>query len=128
MRFIGNNLKCTRRKPIKPMTELSVYTCLLSVRLSGEKWARMWNLRAKLAISIVNGFSFMEHLSFDAFNEGTTFIESLENFKQRFGVYPKEVFADKIYRNRENFQFCKKNGIRFSGFRRWDVLQKMKNF
>lgn len=70
---------------------------------------------AKLAISIVNGFSFMEHLSFNAFNEGTTFIESLENFRRRFGFYPKEVFADKIYRNRENLQFCKKNGIRFSG-------------
>lgn len=70
---------------------------------------------AKLAVSIVNGFCFMEHLSFNAFNEGTTFIEALENFRRRFGFYPKEVFADKIYRNRENLQFCKKNGIRFSG-------------
>jgi len=70
---------------------------------------------AKLAISIVNGFCFMEHLSFNAFNEGVTLIESLENFRRRFGFYPKEVFADKIYRNRENLQFCKKNGIRFSG-------------
>jgi IS5 family transposase len=70
---------------------------------------------AKLAISIVNGFSFMEHLSFNAFNEGTTLIESLEKFRRRFGFYPKEVFADKIYRNRENLQFCKENGIRFSG-------------
>jgi IS5 family transposase len=60
----------------------------------------------KLAISIVNGFCFMEHLSFNAFNEGVTFIESLENFRRQFGFYPKEVFADKIYRNRENLQFC----------------------
>jgi hypothetical protein len=70
---------------------------------------------AKLAISIVDGFSFMEYLSFNAFNKGTTFIESLENFKRRFGFYPKEAFGDRIYRNRENLQFCKKNGIRFSG-------------
>lgn len=70
---------------------------------------------AKLAISVVNGFSFMENLSFNAFNEGVTLIESLENFRQRFGFYPKELFADKIYRNRENLRFCKKNGIRFSG-------------
>jgi hypothetical protein len=70
---------------------------------------------AKLAISVVNGFSFMEHLSFDAFNEGTALIQSLENFKKWFGFYPKELYADKIYRNRENLQFCKKNGIRFSG-------------
>ena len=70
---------------------------------------------AKLAISVVNGFSFMERLSFDAFNEGITLIESVENFNQRFGFYPKELFADKIYRNRENLQYCKQHGIRFSG-------------
>ncbi|TCL53425.1 IS4 family transposase, partial [Hydrogenispora ethanolica] len=70
---------------------------------------------AKLAISIVNGFCFMEQMSFNAFNEGITLIESLENFRRRFGFYPKEVLADKIYRNRENLRFCKKNGIRFSG-------------
>jgi IS5 family transposase len=70
---------------------------------------------AKVAISIVNGFSFMECLSFDAFNEGVTLIEALENYRRRFGFYPKELYADKIYRNRENLRFCKKNGIRFSG-------------
>jgi transposase, IS5 family len=42
-------------------------------------------------------------------------IEALENFRRRFGFYPKELYNDKIYRNRENLQFCKKNGIRFSG-------------
>jgi IS5 family transposase len=42
-------------------------------------------------------------------------IESVENFRQRFGFYPEELFADKIYRNRENLQFCKLHGIRFSG-------------
>ena len=55
----------------------------------------------------------MENLSFNAFNEGTTLIESLENFRQRFGFYPKELFDDKIYQNRDNIRFCKKNGIRF---------------
>lgn len=70
---------------------------------------------AKLSISVVNGFCFMERLSFDAFNEGVTLIESLENYRQRFGSYPKEVYADKIYRTRENFRYCKQHGIRFSG-------------
>jgi IS5 family transposase len=68
-----------------------------------------------LSLSIVNGFSFMEFLSFDAFNEGIILIESAENYKQRFGFYPKEIYADKIYRNRENLRFCRKNGIRLSG-------------
>jgi len=70
---------------------------------------------AKLAISVVNGYSFMEHLSFDAFNEGTTLIESINRYRERFGVYPESVIADKIYRNRENLAFCKSLGIRLSG-------------
>lgn len=70
---------------------------------------------AKLAISIVNGFSFMEHLSFDAFHEGNTLIQSIKNYYRRFGCYPEAVVADKIYRNRENLKHCKSLGIRFSG-------------
>ena len=70
---------------------------------------------AKLSISVVNGFSYMESLSFDAYNEGTTLQQSAENYKRRFGNYPEAIIADKIYRNRENLQFCKMNHIRFSG-------------
>lgn len=69
----------------------------------------------KLSISVVNGFSYMEALSFDAYNEGTTLQQSAENYKRRFGHYPEAIIADKIYRNRENLQFCKINHIRFSG-------------
>jgi hypothetical protein len=70
---------------------------------------------AKLAISVVNGFSFMESLSFDAFNECKTLIQSVENYYQRFGFYPEAVMADKIYRNRENLNYCKKHNIKLSG-------------
>ena len=70
---------------------------------------------AKLAISIVNGYCYMEHLSFDNFNEGTTLIAAVKNFKQRFGHYPEAVLADKIYRNRDNIAYCKKKEIRLSG-------------
>lgn len=70
---------------------------------------------AKLAISIVNGYAYMEYLSFDNFNEGTTLIASVENFKQRFGHYPEAVLADKIYRNRDNIAYCKEHHIRLSG-------------
>jgi IS5 family transposase len=69
----------------------------------------------KLAVSIVDGFTFMEKLSFDAFNEGITLQDSLERFKDRHGHYPAVVYADKIYRNRDNLRFCKKRNIRLSG-------------
>ena len=50
---------------------------------------------AKLAISIVDGFSYMESISFDAFNVGTTLIQSIKNYYQKYGVYPEAVMADR---------------------------------
>jgi len=69
----------------------------------------------KLSISVVDGYTYMEKLSFSAFNEGITLEESAEYFKERFGAYPKAIITDKIYRNRNNIGFCKENNIRFSG-------------
>ncbi len=69
----------------------------------------------KLAISVVDGYTFMEHLSYDAFNEGTMLIEAAENYRKKFGAYPEAILADKIYRNRDNLRFCKKHNIRLSG-------------
>lgn len=57
---------------------------------------------SKIQVSIMNGISFLEDLSWDAFNEGTRLISTVENYKRRFGYYPKKIFADKIYCNRDN--------------------------
>jgi len=57
---------------------------------------------AKINVSLMNGFAFLEDLSWDAFNEGTRLIKTVEQYKTRFGYYPKEVLADKIYCNRAN--------------------------
>ncbi|KKC47751.1 transposase [Paenibacillus sp. D9] len=70
---------------------------------------------AKVSVSMVQGFAFLERWQWDNFNEGVTLIESVETYKARFGVYPKEVMADQIYRNRENRAYCKERGIRLSG-------------
>lgn len=70
---------------------------------------------AKVSVSLVNGYAFLERQSWDNFNEGITLIESLEAYKARFGTYPKAVLADQIYRTRENRAFCKTHGIRLSG-------------
>jgi IS5 family transposase len=70
---------------------------------------------AKVAISVVDGFALMEKTSWDSFNEGTTLIESVERYVERFGYYPEAILADKIYRTRENLQYCKDHGIRMSG-------------
>ena len=70
---------------------------------------------AKLDISVSNGWTRLECWSFDAYNEATRLIETIERFKVREGHYPERVLADKIYRNRENLSYCKLHGIRLSG-------------
>ena len=69
----------------------------------------------KISLSIVDGFTFIEKMSWDNFAEGNTLIESAENFRKRTGVYPKAIIGDMTYRNRVNINFCKANGIRLSG-------------
>ena len=70
---------------------------------------------AKFTISVVDGYVFLERLSWEAYNEGKDLIDTIERYRQRFGYYPKSAHADKIYRNRENLKFCKSHGIRLSG-------------
>lgn len=70
---------------------------------------------AKLSVSVIDGFVFAEKLEWDAYNENRTLIESLGRYKAKYGFYPEAVLADKIYRTRENRDFCKSKGIRLSG-------------
>lgn len=69
----------------------------------------------KLAFSVVDGFTFIDKQSWDNFHEGITLIESVGKYKDRHGVYPQAILADKIYRTRDNLRYCKENGIRLSG-------------
>ena len=70
---------------------------------------------AKISVSLIDGFSFVDRISWDAYNESADLIEQIEAYHRRFGCYPQSVHADKIYRTRENLKFCKKHGIRLSG-------------
>ena len=70
---------------------------------------------AKLSVSVVNGFVFTEKLEWDAYNENGTLVDSVKRYKAKYGVYPEAVLADKIYRTRDNRNFCKSKGIRLSG-------------
>ena len=66
----------------------------------------------KLQIILVNGFAFIDKISWDSFNEGKYLLATIELYKKRFGFYPKEVLADKIYCNRVNRQELKELGIK----------------
>lgn len=66
---------------------------------------------AKIQVSLMDGYAFLEDLSWDAFNEGTRLIKAVEQFKTRLGYYPQEVAADQIYCTRENRSWLKDVGI-----------------
>jgi IS5 family transposase len=70
---------------------------------------------AKVSISLVDGISFVDTISWDNYNEGGDLIAQIESYRKRFGCYPESVHADKIYRNRDNRRYCKKHEIRLSG-------------
>lgn len=70
---------------------------------------------AKVAISRVDGYMYVDELSWDPFNESVNLKQAAEDYKARFGYYPEAILADQIYRNRDNRAFCKKEGIRLSG-------------
>jgi len=62
----------------------------------------------------VDGYSFLDTISWDAFNEGSSLKEYVENYRQRFGFYPAKVLADKLYCTRENRKWLKEKGIKLA--------------
>jgi len=70
---------------------------------------------AKLSLSVVDGFSFVDRLSWNNYNESLDLVGQIETFHRRFGFYPASVHVDQIYRTRSNRAFCKAHGIRMSG-------------
>jgi len=70
---------------------------------------------AKISLSLVKGFSFVDRISWDNYNESGDLISQIEKYRTRFGFYPKSVHADQIYRTRKNHRYCKEKGIRLSG-------------
>lgn len=71
----------------------------------------------KMSICVVNGYTFIDTMSFDPYNEGEheEFQRVIEKYVERFGCYPERVLADKIYRTQFNRALCKKYGIHISG-------------
>jgi len=70
---------------------------------------------AKISVSVVDGYVFLDRLSWENYNESGDLIYQVEKYKKRYGYYPESVHADKIYRNRENRRYCEELGIRLSG-------------
>lgn len=70
---------------------------------------------AKIGASIVNGYTFIDHHSWDAYNESTDLALQIELYRQRFGFLPAKIYADKIYMNKENRKLMKELEIQSMG-------------
>ena len=69
---------------------------------------------AKIHMSMVDGFSFLDTLSWDAFNEGSHLRDYVDGYRVRFGFYPAKVLADKLYCTRENRGWLKEKNIKLA--------------
>ena len=59
----------------------------------------------------IDGISFIEHHSFEAFNEGVRLQECIEYQQELTGVKVTRVGADTIYANNDNRRYCTENGM-----------------
>ena len=73
---------------------------------------------AKCNNILVDGMSFIEKLSFNAFNEGTRLQHCVSLHKRLFGVDVKKIGGDAGYAGTENRDFCKENQIQTSFVKR----------
>ena len=73
---------------------------------------------AKVNNILVDGISFIEKLSFNAFNEGTRLMHCLKMHKRLLEVKAKKVGGDTGYAGTENRDYCKANGIQTSFVKR----------
>lgn len=70
---------------------------------------------AKLGVSLQKGYTRINTLSWDAYNESGDLKQQVIDYKILNGYYPEIVITDKIYGTRENRAWLKEKGIRYSG-------------
>jgi len=79
------------------------------------KAGRAVEFGSKVSVSMVGKLAFVDHLSWDAFNESQDLQAQVTEYHKRFGFYPETVLADGIYGTRANRSWLKERGIRFGG-------------
>ena len=90
---------------------VSIHQPHVRPQVRGKRNAKV-EFGAKIQVSLMNGFAFLDDLDWEAFNEGSRLMASVEKYKGRFGFYPEQVLADKIYCTRENRKLLKGNNIK----------------
>ena len=118
-RWLAATFKMYRQQ--KEMFNNKVHTCvnrIISIFQShicsivrGKAKAKV-EFGAKLGARIVDGFTYMDHISWDTYNECKDLTLQIAQYKSRWEVLPEEVQADKLYPNRQNCKILKELGIK----------------
>ncbi len=67
---------------------------------------------AKIGVAIYEGYTFIDHHSWDAYNESSDLPLQIQLFKERFGCLPATILADKIYMSKANRKILKEYEIK----------------
>jgi hypothetical protein len=70
---------------------------------------------AKIHMSVVNGYVFLDEIDYNAFYEGDLLENAIINYYTRFGMLPSKILADQAFTSRENRRLCKELGIKLMG-------------
>ena len=70
---------------------------------------------SKQLVMLKDGFTHVQTIGWDNFNEGIRLKECVEAYKEIYGSYPEKVSADAIFGNKANRQYLKEKEIRFVG-------------
>jgi hypothetical protein len=86
----------------------------LSLIVRGKSKAKV-EFGSKIGASITGGYTFIDHLSWDAYNEAGDMQLHIDKYRERFGCLPTDCYADKIYLNRKNRALLTKYHIKIVG-------------
>lgn len=67
---------------------------------------------AKIGAAVYEGYTFIDHHSWNAYNESSDLRLQVEKYAERFGFLPATILADKIYMNKSNREYLKEEGIK----------------
>lgn len=70
---------------------------------------------AKVNASTIDGFTFIDQIRWENYNESTFIEDQVARYQERFNCLPEYVLADKIYLTRKNRAFMKSLGIMITG-------------
>ena len=70
---------------------------------------------SKQLVMLKDGYTHVQKISWDNFNEGIHLQDCVETYKCIYGCYPEKVSADGIFGNKANRKYLKEKNIRFVG-------------